>query len=72
MSFEIKHTLIIISGSNWENPKHIELKANSPTCLQKKECTFVISIFALDWCLLNIGIFFTNACSIDMNMVVYF
>ena len=30
MSFEIKHTLSIISGSNWENLKHIELKPNLP------------------------------------------
>ena len=36
MSFEIKHTLSIISGSNWENLKHIELKPNLPVCLLKK------------------------------------
>ena len=33
MSFEIKRTLSIISGSNWENLKHIELKPNLPVCL---------------------------------------
>ena len=29
----------IISGSNWENLKHIELQPNLPVCLYKKECT---------------------------------
>jgi len=38
MSFEIKNTLSIISGSNWEyrrhiDLKHIELKHNVPVCL---------------------------------------
>ena len=29
--------LSIISGSNWENPKHIELQPNLPVCLSKKK-----------------------------------
>ena len=33
MSFEIKHTISIISGSNWENLKHIGLQPNLPVCL---------------------------------------
>ena len=33
MSFEIKLPSSIISGSNWENPKHIELQPNLPVCL---------------------------------------
>ena len=36
MSFEIKHTTSTISGSNWENVKHIEFQPNLPVCLWKK------------------------------------
>ena len=35
MSFEIKYTLSIISGSNLENLKHFELKPNLPVCSRK-------------------------------------
>ena len=37
MNFEIKHTLNIISGSIWENLKHILLGPDLPLCL-KTEC----------------------------------
>ena len=34
MSFEIKLPSSIISGSNWENLKHIELQHNLPVCVE--------------------------------------
>ena len=36
MSFEIKHTISIISGSNWEILKHIELQPIYPYAYKKK------------------------------------